>query len=344
MISQPPIRKPFNCFSATVSGRNFSSNRKRVWHPVRKEFHDAMKAVEVTCLNQVFSGIGFRNDNGGLEFFSEGLRNRLTSKAREDLDAMRSRLAKMEDEYDSVSSEILRGRLHITDWQQLSGGKKRELSGIKDDIDATLARSKSGEITEQDMKARYKVLGAERRRVEHQLADLRREISGYRSNLRRQNLLSICIEELRQHIDDKERELSVSNTFTIEQSGILTFPFIKGVRSKSCCLFADVMDYTAFVYLSGTPGRERYPKCCDGIVLNAPCNFSCLLSEIERSTYEYVYCFFPDTILYKTIEETIISRNGGKAVSMGVLYEGYVSLHEYAREKENYSPLKTKKK
>ena len=330
---QPTLRKPFQRYSAALNGRNVSSSTgRRVWRPVRKEFRDAVRNMEVTCLNQVFQGIGFRNDNGGLEFYSEGLRSYLAPMIREELDSLHNQLVSMESEFETVSSEVLRGRLHIQEWQSFRSRKEKELSHISAEISRLATLSRNGEIPEGKTNSLRAKLGGDRNRIKNQLDNCIKEIDAYNSNLNRQKILDLCLEELRHHIKDKERELSASNTFTLEQSGLLTFPFIKGIRSKSCCLFADIADYIAFVRFSGETSNGQYPKCCDGIVLNDPRNFYSLLSEIENSSYESFYCFFPNTVLGKTMEKTIISREEGRAVSMEKLFDGYVSLHEHETE------------
>lgn len=335
MITTP--RRTFRRNMTTVKGQWNNNRGLRLWQQSRKDILSAVKDVQVSCMNKIYKGIGFRNDNGGLEFYSDDCKKRLASKIEEDVEIFRERLELAENELESVICEIDIIHEHIDEWTADLQHKEEECQQARDQLECLILQAKLGEIPEVEREKLRNRLKFELRQAESRRDDAKSKVERYREVINRKWYLEMYIQELTSKIEEKEKDAVASNTFTVHQPGILTFPFVNGLKSKSCCLFADILDYLAYVYQVNENKKEGFPRICDSIVLNDPRNFLKLF--ILCDTYDSIYCFFPNTISGKTMEETIISRHGSRVVSMSHLYDGSVSLFEHSDTLDDFSPL-----
>lgn len=296
-----------------------------------------IKDVQVTCMNKLYTGIGFPNDSGGMEFFSDSCRLRDPSRHEDDLVSLHGQLESMERELGRLSEDQILNAGHITEWQEALSRKEEESRQAADDLDHFVAQAKQGEIDEKEKARVLGLLKNELRVVTKERDKIARKVNAYFEGKSRSWFLAMCIMEMKQKIKEKDLSLSSFSTFTAGQPGLLTFPLVKGVKCKSCCLFADVLDYLAYICLSGKTRKDDIPRNCDSIVLNDPRNFLKML--ISCDIYDHIYCFFPDTVTGKTMEKTILRRFDPRAVSMSYLYESQVTLYEYSMRKYDFSPL-----
>ena len=116
-----------------------------------------------------------------------------------------------------------------------------------------------------------------------------------------------------------------ARSITIGRPGIIFQPMLAGARSRECILLADIMDLLAFQTLRRMmPGT--FPDKIDFIVLNDPRNIASMI--VDSDLYEKVWCAFPDTVSGKSLEMTILHRNGKNARSARHLFEGHSSLYD----------------
>lgn len=126
----------------------------------------------------------------------------------------------------------------------------------------------------------------------------------------------------------------VVNTITIGDFNVICCPFNEFVRSRSCCLFTDLMDYLAFKTLL-YKGGLHLPSDSDCLIMNSLNNFVNMM--IDSDLYERVYCFFPCDEVSKTMEKTLISRRADSVKTFS-FYQHYLRLFDYNKHyygKEN---------
>ncbi len=330
---QCDLRKVDNVKSESYSG----NSRFSVRIPARQDIRSSMKKVEITSMNRIYSGIGIRNDNGGLEFISDEYRQRHASSAEDILSDLRSKLSAMEAEMETVESETARGSRMIDGWQNEYADLQSQLQDVQDSMHHLILQGKKGQLSEEEKTRIRSQLKMENRRIRKKMTSLKVEIDGFRSNTSRLSYLTVALAELNVKIADREKALAIANTFTIDQPGILTFPRIKGFVAKSVCLFSDLFDYLAYVYMSNNPDARELPYFCDNIVMNDPRNFMTMM--LNSDGYDHIYCFFPHTYMGKTMERTILERNDPRVVTMSDYYDGYTTLYEYAKTFDDFIPV-----
>ena len=254
----------------------------------------AAKNVQVSCMNRIYTGFGFRNDNGGMEFYSEDSKRRLAETTEEMIEQLRSHLLDLKTNLSDEQAIYDEGSEHIDEWTTDLQAKEVELSRLNDDLQQLIEQGKAGAIEETER--------------ERQRYILRKDITDMKSKV-------------------SQVKKTTLSTFTVEKNGILTFPMVNNRRQKAVCVFANILDYLSYVVIVYETGYDEFPKNCDCIVLNDSANFMKMLVSVD--TYDYIFCFFPDTILHKSLEETIIQRDAPRAVSMGRHFCGHTSLYDY---------------
>lgn len=334
---QPTAQLPFMIDTPSVTGNQavpMSGVRKH--RQARTDIPPVVKSVRVSCMNKHYSGIGFRNDNGGMEFYSDDCRKHLVGSIEEDIVLLRARLESMEDELASVKAESGYGSLHIDEWNVALRQKSDEAANVQSQLEQLVLQARSCAMDVQENTKFRNQLQLEQRVVTRQQAEIQKKVDCYHECRLRERFLTLCIDEMRHKLSERELSIADSSTFTVYRSGLLTLPFVRGFRSESCCVFSNILDYLSYILLAN--GREPgFPRGCDAIVLNHPRNILRLLLSCD--VYEHVYCFFPNTIYGKTLESTLLERNASRAVSQCYLYAGHATLFDYVNCMTDYSPL-----
>lgn len=342
MIMCQPLQRSTQCRASNVKAEGYYNPHKlKIYYPPKVDPRVYIKHVEVSCMNRLFKGIGIRNNNGGLEFFCEEYMNKHHASASEYIDMLRKQKKAYEEEFETLGIELTRGNANIESWLNERSELEVQLQDISDSMQHLIMQGRTGQIAEEEKIRIRQQLKTENKKTTARMNHVKAEIDGFYKNQERHFLLSCILPELEEKIAVKEKELEIASTFTIEQPGLLTFPWIKGIVAKQVNLFADMFDYLAYVFLSTNPDAEKLPTLCDNIVLNDPRNFTDML--LSSVGYDHIYCFFPHTLLGKTIEKTILERfNSDRVMSLGDYYEGYATLYEYARTFEEFVPITSK--
>lgn len=339
MNYQQPTQRTFRRNMA-IQAAQFSLNGAGScgWRPnVRRDIPCMLKDVQVTYLNKLYKGIGFLNDVGGMEFYSPESKKRLTDKLNVATDLLRQTLSEAQDELDSVLSELQVGREHLDEWLSSLHQKEEECRHLREKLDHLILLAKQGEISQDEREtSRFKLL-ADLRIADRSRRNIKKLIDRYHEKMKRKPYLELYYDELTAKIRMRERDIMASNTFTVNRYGILSRSYFRGHRSKACCVFADVLDYLAYIHLTNDNQADGFPRSCDCVVMNDPRNYLKLLLRCD--VYDHIYCFFPDTIAGKTMEETLIQRKVAHAESMTYLYDGYVTLFAYSTSTDDYSPF-----
>ena len=310
----------------------------RVWAGGYQNLPHAVKGVSVPYMNKLYQGIGFRNDNGGIEFYSEDCKKRLSSKIEKDIDVLRKRLIQVGNKLESTCYDIALARPHIAEWRSSLQHLEEDYLQVQGQIASLSVHPQTDLFADMSdkIKLRNKLLKKlrlidENRNKQKNLLEYYQECVNYKG------FLEYFVSELSMKIEQKQKDALAASTLSVQQHGILTLTFLREMKSKACCVFADVLDYLAYVHLANDIRTAGFPMKCDCAILNNPRNFLKLLLHCD--TYDQIYCFYPNTISGKTMEETMIKRHGARAVSMSRLYAGHVTLFEYSMSIDNYSPL-----
>ena len=286
---------------------------------------EGMKSVEVSCLNKVYHGVGLRNDNGGLEYFSEDFSRKAVGSVRHavesflrELVSLKHRLSKVEDEISRVGGTIETDTLRFVDVE-------KQLDGISDRLEALREGYRSGKVNDRQYHRTIYNIRREGKQAAGSVRALTARIDSYHQCLRERPVLLLRIEALRGKICEFSAMLKVLPTVSIERSGLLFFPRYEGVRSRQVCLFGNFLDYLAYRTLVSSDGSDPHGLVlCDAIVMNSPVNFVDML--LDSDLYEGITCFFPATVSGLTMEATVLSRNP-RAESRRDLYEEVGSLY-----------------
>ncbi len=287
----------------------------------------AAKNVQVSCMNRLYKGFGFRNDNGGLEFYSEASKEHLAESTEETIVVLRSQLSDLKTMLAEEKAVYNEGLEHIGEWKDGFQKKEEEILRLNDDLQKLIEQGKAGIIEESERERQRYILRKDITEAKSILSRLEGKIDKYNASYCKMLRLESLVSELEVDIADKEKQKSVFSTFTVEKNGILTFPLVNSRRQKAVCIFANILDYLSYVVIVHETGYNEFPKNCDCIILNEPANFMKMLVSVD--TYDYIFCFFPDTILHKCLEETIIQRDAPRAVSMGRYLCGNTSLYDF---------------
>lgn len=119
------------------------------------------------------------------------------------------------------------------------------------------------------------------------------------------------------------------SSFTVKPAGITCIPRIEGHRSDACCVFADMMDYLA--YLTLLEKQEVLIPACDCIIMGAISNFMDMLHECKM--YAHICCFLPNTIPGRTMFLTINSLKNCEVKDFSCIYGKTICLHQYVKRR-----------
>ena len=125
----------------------------------------------------------------------------------------------------------------------------------------------------------------------------------------------------------EETDAVIPQTITFKSPGISFYPFRKGQKSSSCCIFSSFLDYMSYLTLLKENVETALPSICDCIVVNNVSNFPNALLDCED--YKHIYCLFPTTDVGKMMTLTIRDRNKGRCSDTSKVYSDYLDLHEY---------------
>ncbi len=327
MMCMPTTANPgFYRSHATVKGET-TANSTLSFPKLRHRVPLAAKNVQVSCMNRIYTGFGFRNDNGGMEFYSEDSKQCLAETTEEMIEQLRSHLLDLKSKLSDEQTIYDEGSEHIDEWTADLHTKETELSRLNDDLQQLIEQGKAGAIEETERERQRYILRKDITDMKSKVSQVKRKIDTYKASYCKILQLESLIGELESEIADKEKQKTTLSTFTVEKNGILTFPMVNNRRQKAVCVFANILDYLSYVVIVYETGYDEFPKNCDCIVLNDSANFMKMLVSVD--TYDYIFCFFPDTILHKSLEETIIQRDAPRAVSMGRHFCGHTSLYDY---------------
>ena len=336
-----PTQRTFQRKVSHVKREGYCNSQKlNIYYPPKPDVRALIKSVEVTCMNRLFQGVGFRNNNGGLEFFSEEYKEKHCNTVSKTLDILRKEQKKLEEEYENVQFEITRGNGSIDDWQSQYDELESQLQEVADSMQHLILQGRTGQIAENEKIRIRQQLKNEEKRIKAQMKSVKTEIDGFNNNKTRLAQLKCILPELQAKIADKEAELPIISTFTIKQPGLLTFPWVKGIVAKQVNLFADMFDYIAYVFLASNPDAEKLPTLCDNIILNDPRNFTDMM--LNSVGYDRIYCFFPHTLSGDTMEKTLLQRIDARVVSLRDYFKDYPTLYEYAKTFEDFVPITSK--
>lgn len=341
MIKCEPIHHPYHQKSGNVKQDGYCPCKLNSCYPLNPIPESLLKTVEVTCMNRLYSGIGFRNNNGGYEFFSDEFKESHCSSLVKSLDKIRKERESLEEEYKKIQYEIERDKDSLSCWNNEYDELVVQQHKVSESFQHFVRQCKTSHLSDKEKTRIRQQLKGEDSRITRRMKFLKKAISTYHSNKSRSLLLSAILPELQEKIKNKECELTIVNTFTIQQPGLVTFPWIKGIVSKQVNLFYDLFDYLAYVFLSSNDEAVVLPTHCDNIVLNDPHNYiDMLLSCIG---YDRIYSYFPHTMLGKIMDKTVHDFiNDVRVKSMSNYYKDYPTLYEYAKSFDEFIPITSK--
>ena len=286
-----------------------------------------LKNVQVACLNKVYNGVGFRNDNGGFEFFSQASKHHLAEIAEKEIVTLYTQLFDIKKELYAQQKMFNEGSNHISDWITELHEQEDELARLKCEQKKIIEQGKAGTIDKKERERQRYLLRISINKTMSNLAKIKDNIDSYRLCEKKIMQLESLVEEMEIDISDKEKQKSNVSTFTVQKNGIITFPMVLKKKQNNVCVFANIMDYISYIVMVYEVGYSNFPKQCDCIVMNSPANFMQMLIHVD--TYDHIFCFMPDTFLYKSLEKTIIQRELPRAESMEKYYTGYSSLYDF---------------
>ena len=298
------------------------------------------KAVEVLCLNKVYHGVGFRNQSGGLEFYNDSFSDHVIARTRAGLEEYRKSASRLRK---NISSNIA-GVSHWKSIQEKTTLRlidlQTKLMDAQDEYEGLRDRYRQGSITIRDLNCNRKRLNRVIRELDNDIRLLEKERDEYEHIQRLLPLQKIMLTQLNAKITERSHEISVPVTATIIRRGLLTFRLYREVPTSQCCLFASFIDYLAYKTL--LDGNYGFPlPCCDCIIMNSPDNFIEMM--INSDEYTVVHCCFPNTMMGRTMEKTLMKRNP-HAVSHSSSYAGMSGLFDYVvHHRKNLEYKKNKK-
>lgn len=325
--------------SATIHGGNVK--RDNILGLSRHRVHDGrsrgsryaslfMRDVEITCLNRLYRGIGFRNTNGGLEFFSKEYKENCQKKKAAEINDLCQHCSHLEEELSTLSFEIVTCEKECEDWCSALSDLQQRSADVSTRI-KNLAVGEGKVLSAKERVFLRKQLKVELRQLNDFIAKYQGKIASFMEKKKRFSMLNIILPQLRAKIADRKKDNAVARFVTFEQPGILEFPLLKGMKSKSCCLFFDIFDYLSYSHLVDNYFLSGIPRGCDCIVMNDIRNFITML--LHSDDYDNVYCFFPNTVLGKTMEKTVTTRKKSRVASCSSLFKYCITLYEFVTKK-----------
>lgn len=286
--------------------------------------YSPMKYVVICYQNKTYCGVGLRNDNGGLEFFCEEIKKSQDNKIFEKLSLFRKQKEELTTECKRLTTDVTSDLNKISKWKRSRAKLNRQLKVLQRQMDNLLIHARQEDVLSSDSLKMRQQLRLDMKKINSSLTELNEKIVLFTKKNERLVFLQQLIPQLTAKISDLESNVSYLNTLTVGSHDVLYFPFQKGVKSNSCCLFADVFDYYSYKYLCNRREFANLPHNNDCLVLNDPCNIVSFL--INSDDYDKIYLFFPKTFYGYTLEQTFLQRHPGRAVSVNDCYGNYVCL------------------
>lgn len=293
----------------------------------------AVKSVQVSCMNRIYDGFGIRNDRGGMEFFCEASKDYIEEPLANTITQLQDKLDRFQAQLSNEQVAYEEGLEDIHGWAADLQLKEENLSLFTDNLQQLIEQGKADTIEETERERRRYALRRKIYGITTQIEKYKERSVRFHTCHRKISHIETLIAELESFICDMKRQRSILSTFTIGKSDILTFSLVDNRRQKSVCVFANILDYLSYIALTCEADHSELPKNCDCIVLNAPVNFMKMLVSVD--VYDDIFCFFPDTILYKTLEATVIQRDAPRAHSMSSFFSGSTSLYNYLMRRDD---------
>ena len=292
--------------------------------------------VKITYMNRIINGIGVKNDCGGIEFFNEEYKLLRTSSTSSYINDLRNQAMYVEHEIFSLSNLIEHQKDKAVKWREKYDELTAHLMSIDVSFENLAEQGRQGLINMDKSESNRQKLIKLRSRLLKELAETKTLIDGDCKNKKRLSFLKVYISEIYGSLELKERALFVTNTYTIGHPGLLTIPLLKGVTSRKCCLFWDICDYMAYIYLLNCSRTSKLPSLSDVIILNDPRNLLSLLVNID--TYDHIYCFFPHTAAGVLLCSAVKERQSDCVTDISGCFKPYVSLYRFALALDFFIP------
>ena len=127
------------------------------------------------------------------------------------------------------------------------------------------------------------------------------------------------------------RDISLRHFNTVGQLGVVSLPIKPNKKTETCCLFADMFDYLAYLTLLQDDRGATLPCHCDCYVMNDVRNYIPMMLDVVN--YERVHCFFPNNDWGQVMTATFIMKNS-RSGSESRRYLDYEYLYDYLMAKE----------
>ena len=128
-----------------------------------------MKSVEVESLNRVYKGMGIRNVNGGMVFYSDNIHDKRKSTYEDSLMSLREQLEQLAHERALTIATIANGRKNIHKWNSLIEEKHHALLSNEAVMRDLISQQRIGLITEEEKTERRKAIFSDNRRIENEI-------------------------------------------------------------------------------------------------------------------------------------------------------------------------------
>lgn len=287
----------------------------------RQDLRPLVKKIEASYLNKVYHGIGIYNDNGGIEFYSDDFFNFLLSKNNLYIEELIKKQTVLEDEF--IDLKLI---------NECKKDVKKELEHEISSLNSELLMLDDSLRSE----CHYRKIKKEKKQINEKIGNLKIKISYLQDKEKRINYLKSYILELRDAIMYKTQETEEPAMQTIGKCGLLTLPHNTRKRAKKICCFSNIFDYWAFCYFLDRNKMVFVSGCFDVVILNSPSNFISLMSTVK--TYDEILTFFPNTIYGKVLSDAVQQKKEN-VHAYNNSYEGYSSLHSYAKSFHDFCLL-----
>ncbi len=114
---------------------------------------------------------------------------------------------------------------------------------------------------------------------------------------------------------------------TVGSFGYTYIPRTKGIRSNTCCIFSDFLDYLAFSIMQ-MYYPVNLPVHTDILIVNHHCNF--ISAMLVSDEYDFIYCYFKHDVLSRVMSTTLVDRNK-RCEDRSAFYSKFDSLFNYIK-------------
>lgn len=301
-------------------------------HSSHRNISNILKHFKLRYFNRVYLGIGFYNDNGGLEFFSPSYKERNDDALSAYLDELNKKQSELEDDLITLKIDLEDEQFFDEKLHERYHKYEAYLKEVQNKINELIQLGKSHNLPHGG-KARQQRLSKERRTILSNIEKIKSRLNGHRQIKKNIERIDYLLCELREKMGTIRNKLDTSSFYTIGQSGIKTIHYNKDELCGRCCLFVDMFDFIGFDFLIKNHYIDPELQKSDVKILNNPRNFLTFLMDID--IYEQVYCFFPKTLAGYLLLQAIKARKGGK-IEIFDRHDSYVNLYDYAKTFPNF--------